>query len=126
MDRNKIEELANGADKDLNNLWFVGEEIGVYYDYVYDGIYKTSEAAEAEAYGRKPGQIRVKDLNGDGQINADDREIVGYVRPRWTAGWNNPFSWRGLELSCFIVSRWRPGSGNSRRTIRNERHRLLD
>ena len=106
MDRNQIEKLANGRTEDTSNLWFVGEEIGVYYDYVYDGIWKTSEATEAEAYGRKPGQIRVKDIDNDGKIDANDKQIVGHVRPRWTAGWQNTFSWRGLELSCFMVSRW--------------------
>lgn len=47
LDRNKIKALANGVKEDVNNRWFVGKEIGVYYDYVYDGIWKTSEAKEA-------------------------------------------------------------------------------
>ncbi len=107
MDRNKIDELANGRSEDVNNRWFVGEEIGVYYDWVYDGIWKTSEADEAAKYGRKPGQIKVKDLNKDDEINAnDDKEIVGYVRPRWTGGWNNTFNYKNLELSVFVISRW--------------------
>lgn len=107
MDRNKIEQLSNGRTEDVNNRWFVGEEIGVYYDYVYDGIWKTSEAEEAAKYGRKPGQIKVKDLNQDGSIDAtNDRQIVGKVRPDWTAGWNNTFSYKNFELSFFILSRW--------------------
>ncbi|WP_455667070.1 SusC/RagA family TonB-linked outer membrane protein [Phocaeicola sp.] len=107
MDRNKIDELSNGRTEDVNNKWFVGEEIGVYYDYVYDGIWKTSEATEAAKYGRKPGQIKVKDLNTDDTIDAtNDRQIVGHVRPRWTAGWNNTFTYKNFELSCFILSRW--------------------
>ncbi len=106
MDRDKIEKLANGKDEDISNNWFVGKEIGVYYDYVYDGIWKTSEKEEAEKYGFGPGQIRVKDTNGDGMINDDDKDIVGLVRPRWTAGWTNTFSYKNIDLSCFIVSRW--------------------
>ena len=107
MDRNKIEQLSNGRTEDVNNRWFVGEEIGVYYDYVYDGIWKTSEAEEAAKYGRKPGQIKVKNLNQDGSIDAtNDRQIVGKVRPDWTAGWNNTFSYKNFELSFFILSRW--------------------
>lgn len=107
LDRNEIKALANGNTEDVNNLWFVGEEIGVYYDYVYDGIWKTDEADEAAVYGRSPGQIKVKDLDGDGTIDANnDRKIVGHIRPRWTAGWTNTFSYRGFELSCFMVSRW--------------------
>lgn len=106
MDRNKIDKLANGRTEDVNNLLFVGEEIGVYYDYVYDGIWKTSESEEAAKFDRKPGQIKVKDLNDDGKIDANDRQIVGKVRPRWTAGWSNTFSYKNFELSFFIVSRW--------------------
>lgn len=106
LDRAKIDKLTNGRTEDVTNRWFVGEEIGVYYDYVYDGIWKTSEAETAAKYGRKPGQIRVKDLNNDGTINASDRQIVGYYRPRWTAGWTNTFTYKNIELSCFIISRW--------------------
>ena len=106
MDRSQIDALANGNTEDVNNRWFVGEEIGVYYDYVYDGIWKTSEAEQAAQYGRKPGQIKVKDLNNDGSIDAtNDRQIVGKERPRWTGGWNNTFSYKNLELSCFIITR---------------------
>ena len=107
-DKNKIEELANGALEDVNNRWFVGKEIGVYYDYVYDGIWKTQEADEAAKYGRKPGQIKVKDLNNDDAIDANnDREIIGSVRPKWTAGWLNTFTYKQFELSFFIFSRWK-------------------
>lgn len=107
MDRNRIEELANGKTEDVNNRLFVGEEIGVYYDYVYDGIWKTSEAETAAKYGAKPGQIRVKDCKEDGKIDANDRRIVGRRRPRWSAGWHNTLSYKDFELSFFIYSRWK-------------------
>jgi TonB-linked SusC/RagA family outer membrane protein len=108
LDRNKIEKLANGVTENINKSWFVGEEIGVYYDYVYDGIWKTSEAEQAAVYGRKPGQIRVKDLNGDGKIDGNnDRAIVGNTRPRWSGGWRNTFTYKQVELSFFIYSRWK-------------------
>ena len=108
LDRNKIEKLANGVTENINKNWFVGEEIGVYYDYVYDGIWKTSEAEQAATYGRKPGQIKVKDLNGDGKIDGNnDRAIVGNARPRWSGGWRNTFTYKQIELSFFIYSRWK-------------------
>ena len=112
LDRNKIEKLANDVDEIINNTtgggnWFVGEEIGVYYNYVYDGIWKTSEATEAAKYGAKPGQIRVKDINEDGKIDGNDRAIVGKVRPRWSGGWRNTFTFKNFELSFFIYSRWK-------------------
>ena len=107
LDRNKIKKLANGATENVNNRWFVGKEIGVYYDNVYDGIWKTSEAEQAKKYGAKPGNIRVKDLDNNGKIDGNDREIVGKIRPRWSGGWTNTFSYKNWELSCFIYARWK-------------------
>ncbi len=106
-DKNKISELANGNTEDLSNLWFVGKGIQVYYDYIYDGIWKTDETEEATKYGRKPGQIKVKDLNDDGAIDANnDRKIVGNKRPDWSGGITNTFDYKNLELSFFIYTRW--------------------
>lgn len=107
LDRNKIKQLANGATENITNRWFVGKEIGVYYDYVYDGIWKTSEAEQAAKYGAKPGNIRVKDLDDNGKIDGNDRQIVGKVRPRWTAGWTNTFDYKNWELSFFMYARWK-------------------
>jgi TonB-linked SusC/RagA family outer membrane protein len=106
-DKSEIEELRSGSTQDITNSWFVGEEIGVFYDYEYDGIWKTTEKDQAKKYGRKPGQIRVKDLNGDSIIDANnDKKIVGYVRPDWTGGITNTFNYKNLEMSFFIYSRW--------------------
>lgn len=114
-DRAYIDELANGMDKDVNASWFVGEQIGVYYDYVYDGLWTTDRTtvladgtvATAATYGRKTGQIKVKDLDGNGKIDPNvDREIVGKSRPDWTAGFNTSLNWKNWELSLFLYSRW--------------------
>jgi TonB-linked SusC/RagA family outer membrane protein len=117
-DKNEISALANGNDEDISNLWFVGEEIGVYYDYVYDGIWKTDEADEAAIYSREPGQIKVKDLNNDGEIDANnDKQIVGKVRPDWTGGITNTFNYKDFELSFFIYSRWGANFKNGKLTL---------
>ncbi|WDF68278.1 TonB-dependent receptor [Sphingobacterium oryzagri] len=111
-DRGEIVQLNNGRTEDVNNRWFVGQEIAVPYDFVYDGIWKTSEAEEAATYGRKPGQIRVKDISGpdgvpDGVIDGSfDRQIVGSYRPDWSGGITNTFNYKNFELSFFIYSRW--------------------
>lgn len=114
-DRNEILELANNRDEDINNNWFVGQPLGVYYDYVYDGIWKTSEADQAAKYGRLPGEIRIKDIvnepNANGEIVEkidanEDRIIVGHRRPDWSGGFVNTFSYKNFELSCFIYGRF--------------------
>ncbi len=106
-DKSEIVELSNGNTENINNGWFVGEDIGIYYDYVYDGIWKTSEVDEAAIYGRKPGQIKIKDLNNDNSIDgSNDRKIVGYKRPDWSGGITNTFNYKNIEFSFFIYSRW--------------------
>lgn len=110
-DRNKITSLPNGKDKDVANRWFVGKPIGVHYDYVYDGIWKSTEVDEAAVYGvygaDPSGKIRVQDLNKDDAIDANnDRRIVGTTRPKWNAGLLNTVNYKNWELSCFIYSRW--------------------
>jgi TonB-linked SusC/RagA family outer membrane protein len=113
-DRCYIDELANGKSEDLANKWIVDELLGIEYDYVYDGIWKTGQTvtladgttADASTYGRKTGQIKVKDLNGDGKIDGtNDRAIVGKVRPDWSAGLTNTFTYKQWELSAFIYAR---------------------
>jgi TonB-linked outer membrane protein, SusC/RagA family len=113
-DRNEIVELADGRLEDLTQTvpWIVGEAMGIYYDYVYDGIWKTSEKEEAAKYGRLPGQIKIKDISGpdgvpDGVIDANyDRKVVGTRRPDWSGGLLNTLTYKNFELSFFLYARF--------------------
>ncbi|MDR0543175.1 MAG: TonB-dependent receptor [Dysgonamonadaceae bacterium] len=114
-DRNRITQLSNGVDRmqDSNGNWLiVGEPIGIYYDFVYDGIWKTAETEEAKAYGREPGMIKIKDLSGpdgvvDGVINENyDRKVVGKRLPDWSAGMLNTLNYKNWELSFFLYGRF--------------------
>jgi len=110
--RNHITELSNGKVDDVANGWFIGYSIDANYDYVYDGIWKTSEADEAAKYGRVPGEIKLKDISGpdgvpDGKIDANyDRQVIGKRSPDWVAGFVNTFTYRNWELSCFLYGRF--------------------
>lgn len=90
-------------DDDLGNNWFIGQPISVYYDYVFDGIYQEGETLPV---GFKPGYTKVKDLNKDGNITAnDDRTIIGQGgQPKFRWGINNIFSYKNFSLSIFVNS----------------------
>ncbi|RAJ33045.1 SusC/RagA family TonB-linked outer membrane protein [Pedobacter cryoconitis] len=104
--REKIVELAGGAQSDVLNSWFVGSPIQSFYDYEKIGIWQTADATEAAKYGQKPGDIRVRDLNNDGKIDAtNDRKIIGTNRPDWSGGLENTFTYKAWDLNIYLFAR---------------------
>ncbi|MFM2392856.1 MAG: hypothetical protein RLZZ546_838 [Bacteroidota bacterium] len=83
----------------------IGHPIASFFGYVTDGIFQTKEEVEAHAFQAKetaPGDIRFKDLDGNGIINQADRTYIGNPTPEFTYGLNSDFSYKGLELNLFI------------------------
>lgn len=110
--KDKIEELSNGKEDDINNAWFIGESIAVYYGYDVDGLWQEGDAAEMQKFndnGNKftAGSVRPIDQNGDYKIDDQDRVILGNRNPRFTAGWTNTLSWKGLELTLELQGRFK-------------------
>lgn len=108
--RNKEEvvALADGVERDLNYGdfgLFVGEPINVFYDYEKIGIWQLGEEDEAAKNQQQPGDIRVKDQNGDGIITPEDRVVIGNANPDWTLGVTNRFGYKGVELSFLVFAR---------------------
>ena len=110
--KDKIEELSNGKEDDINNSWFIGESIAVFYGYENDGLWQESDAAEMQKFndnGEKfsAGMVKPVDQNGDYKINEEDRVILGNRNPRITAGWTNTLSWKGFELTLELQGRFK-------------------
>ena len=101
----KVVKLAGGITEDIGNRRFVGESVRALYSYKFEGIWQLGQEAEALEFGQEPGQIRVRDLNGDKKINSDDRMIVGKGTPDWTAGLRNQLNYKNWDLSFFIYTR---------------------
>lgn len=88
-------------DNSLSNRWFIGQPINSFYDYVFDGIYQDGDHDIPS--GMAPGFVRVKDLNGDGKLNAEDRKVVGSGgNPKYQFGIRNNFSYGNFTLSVFV------------------------
>jgi hypothetical protein len=104
--KEEIVELYGGKKDDVGNSWFIGQPIRVIYDYEKIGIWQISDKSIATTFSQKPGQIRVKDQNNDGKINADDRVILGNDVPSVTGGLTNRFSFKGFDLSIFLFARF--------------------
>ena len=107
----KITELAlkdengNSLD-DVGNEWFIGQPIKVYFDYEKEGIYQADEVDLADSREQKvPGEIKLKDQDGDGIITPDDRIIIGTDLPKFLGGITNDFNYKGVSLSFFFYFR---------------------
>ncbi len=103
--RNRIVDLYGDEKDDIASGWFIGEPIDVNYGYVFDGIWQTTDdIANSAQPTAKPGDIRVRDVNGDGKIDPLDRTFIGSLEPKYSAGLSNTVKYRGVKLSAFFTT----------------------
>lgn len=105
-DDSPIYGSANGNYAN-SHITRVGDAIGSFYGYTQDGIFQTED--EVKNYVNSKGEmlqptahagdIRFKDINGDGIINGNDRDVIGSPLPSFTYGFGVHFGWKGLLLS---------------------------
>lgn len=91
-----------------------GKPISAFYLYRTDGIFQSD--AEAAAYvnadgerlqpNAKAGDIRFKDINGDGVLDESDREYCGTGIPKLEANLNLSAAWKGFDLTLSFGSAW--------------------
>ena len=85
----------------------VGHPLNSFYGYQMIGIYQNQ--AEINTYlsatpnpSEKPGDIKFKDLNGDGIINDNDRTYLGNPNPRLSYGLNLSANFKGFDFSALL------------------------
>lgn len=104
--KNEIVDLYGDKQDDLGNRWFIGQPIGVIYDYTKVGIWQEDEIAEGKQLNWDPiakaGDIKLADLNGDHKIDDSDRRVLGQTSPKWIGGLTNTFTYKNLSLNIFI------------------------
>lgn len=84
----------------------VGHPIGEYYLYIADGVYETEEDLKrypTEATSQV-GDVRYRDVNGDGIIDENDRTYCGKPQPSWTFGLTNTFKWKNWDASILFTA----------------------
>lgn len=82
----------------------VGTPVDAYYVWVAEGLYRSEDEITNSAwYGTRPnlGDIKYKDLNGDGVIDEQDKARIGRSnRPKWMLGLNLSAEWNGFDFSA--------------------------
>lgn len=100
--KSSIEDLYGDGRDDIDNKWFIGYPIKANYDYYIVGIWQEDEAALAAKYGAQPGYAKYDDLNGNGQYDPEDRQVLGSPEPNFTWSMNNSFIYGPFELSIYM------------------------
>jgi TonB-linked SusC/RagA family outer membrane protein len=113
--RNKILELPNNTDIQygagpghmigLGNTQIlrVGQPVGTFYGWVYDGVYQANDMfLPGGGFETIAGGEKFRDLNADGKLDANDRQIVGNPNPDFIWGVNSDFKFNNFDLSIFF------------------------
>lgn len=104
----------------------VGNEVGLFYGYIYDGLYSLDDF-KAEVFTNKrkwelkdgvpemttdvmaastsgdpsmPGKMKFKDLDGDGKITTKDRTVIGNTNPKWQGGFGLSGQWKDWDFAA--------------------------
>lgn len=129
FNRNKVVD-AGDAPIFSNIYWYPGFQtaaatvsgrpIGQFYGYVMEGIFTSAEDIANHAVqipsdedpnvnkidrnsGLWLGDIKWKDIDGNGVINADDQTYIGDPNPDYTFGLNNNFSFGNLSIDVYVL-----------------------
>ncbi|QLE01266.1 TonB-dependent receptor [Galbibacter sp. BG1] len=86
------EILFGGFVNDQGNVAIIqeGEPVGNFYGWVAEGV------------DSQTGNVIFKDLDENGTINDDDRQIIGNALPEFNWGVTSVFNYKGLELTAFF------------------------
>ncbi len=102
--RNKLLSLADGVQEFILNPYSVlkvGQPIGIFKSYVFEGVYQTGETV-LPGSGSRIGGIKVEDLNKDGEITAEDQRITGNANPNYIFGFSSNMSYKNFDLAIFV------------------------
>ena len=111
--KNKVTSLGFGEEKYIAGSYItqVGEEVGKFYGWDYQGIIRTqAQLDELNTYaqskgfdeyqaGAQVGDCYYRDVNGDGQINADDQTVLGSGLPAVNFGLSAHLEYGIFDLS---------------------------
>lgn len=125
LDRNKVTQLSNPInavyETNTNNeqaqfLTTVGQPVGMITGYIAQGLFQNYKDILTHANqtsnpnltinpstGTWVGDIKFKDVNGDGVIDQRDRVVLGNPWPKFTFGFNNSVSYKNFDLNIFIT-----------------------
>lgn len=111
LNRDEIIELRGDQLDDINNKWFIGYPLDVFYDWNVIGIWQEgdeftfidNEGNEvAHQNGARPGDAKLEDVDGNGIIDENDRKVIGNKKPSWSMSMGNRFEYKNVYFSFLL------------------------
>ena len=111
LNRDEIIELRGDQLDDINNKWFIGYPLDVFYDWNVIGIWQEgdeftfidNEGNEvAHQNGARPGDAKLEDVDGNGIIDENDRKVIGNKKPSWSMSMGNRFEYKNVYFSLLL------------------------
>ena len=112
----------------------IGDPVKSYWHYKLDGVWQLGEEADAAAFGKQPGDLKVNipgmEKVSDGvwkkayemedgtieyneytaenpySVSADDKQMIGHASPDWSFGFQNTFTYKWFDLSIYMYGRF--------------------
>jgi TonB-linked SusC/RagA family outer membrane protein len=127
MDRNKVNKLVSPIltqyysqinDRQSEFLTAKGQPLSMITGYIAEGLFQDYKDIAAHAIQTGPvgspriidprsgswaGDIKYKDINGDGYIDQNDRIPIGNPWPKFNYSFTSTLSYKGFELSLFFT-----------------------
>lgn len=88
-------------DDDIGKSRFIGYSMGSNYNYVFDGIWQEGDDFSIDK-SAKPGDIKFKDVSGNGSIGPEDRIVLHNNRPKFIMSMNNMLTYRDFTFSFLL------------------------
>lgn len=112
---NKNEWINRGGDdKNISgyNIQTIGSPLNAFYIYQADGLIANEQELEEYRANYKSdprgmsdlhaGDVKLVDMNKDGTIDPDDRQIFASNIPKFTYGWNISGEYKGFDLNLLF------------------------
>jgi len=97
---------ADEVDRPYDWMKRTGRPVGQAFGYLAEGLYQSTDELNTHAttVGYKPqlGDIKYKDMNGDGVIDQNDQTAIGTSKPLFFYGISFGVSWKGFDISAVL------------------------